>query len=145
MLQRFDAVEHQQSAPSGNETGEPRALVPRRRVARGHLRVAEEPERLGDKEVSGGCALLASSLAVERPVEHALEARPAVASLARHPLGGERSLPDAAPRDDGHDVSLGVFPRGVQTCDLVFAAEEVIGCLSQSRWRNLTRGRAVAG
>src|SRR5262249_46278049 len=67
----------------------------------------------------------AGALAVEGPVEVALDARPA---SGRHPLadpvGHERGLADAAPRDQRVDVQLRIGPGRIERIEPLVAAEE---------------------
>ena len=81
MLQRLDAVQHQQRAVLRDQFGQPRSFVPGQRLAVGHGRVAEEFQSGGDEHRGVGrslgaglVALAAGTLVVEGPIKIPLDA-----------------------------------------------------------------------
>ena len=118
ILQRLDAVEDEQRAMPADEPGQPFAALPR--AALGGVGIVEELERLLNEQVGRGLPRFAGPLAVERPIEVAFDARPA---LGRHPLADpvrhERRLADAAPGDQRVDVQSRIRPGRIERVEPV--------------------------
>ena len=127
LLERLQAVEHQERPLGGDQFGEFSALGPR--VLR-HLAGVPEPREGGVEEIVGtGTALGTGPLAVEAPVEDAPRPRPAVPSAARIPFQHDGRLPLAALPDERDDVDLVLgraAPRFVQQMQLLLAADKLL-------------------
>ena len=123
ILQRLDAVEDEQRAMPPDERGQPFTAFPR--AAFGGVGVVEKRESFLDEQVGRGLPRFARALAVERPVEVALDARPA---LLRHPLADpvrhQRRLADAAPGNQRVDIQCRVRPGRIKRVEPAVAAEE---------------------
>ena len=123
ILQRLDAVQDEQRAMLADQPGQPFAAFPWAALCR--VGVVEELERLLDEQVGRRLPRFAGPLAVERPIEVAFDARPA---LGRHPLadpvGDERRLADTAPGDQRVDIQSRICPRRIKGIEPLVAAEE---------------------
>ena len=110
VLQRLDAVEHEQRAPRHQRLGDRLALGGRAGRLDFHAELGQRPV---EKLVGRGRALL-RALAVERPAEHAIGAAIAVGLQARQPFVDQRRLARAALGDEREDVGLFVAPGFVE-------------------------------
>ena len=110
MLQRLDAVEHEQDAARHQCLGDRVALG----GGAGRLDLhAELVERPVEKRVRGGRPLF-GTLAVERPAEHACRPAVAVGLEARQPFVDQSRFARAALGDERQDVDLVVAPGFVE-------------------------------
>ena len=120
MLQRLDAVEHEQHAARHQRFGDRLALG----GGAGRLELhAELVQRPIEKFVRRGRALL-RALAVERPAEHAFRAAIAVGAQALQPFVDQSRLARPAFGDEREDVGLAVAPGLVEALKLRVAPDQ---------------------
>ena len=123
VLQRLEAVQHQQRALRANQCGQPLALLPGRAVRR--IRVAEPAQRGIDEGIGRGLPALTGALAVEGPAQDAFRAPPVFRLQTIQPDVHQRSLGDAAKSHQHHDADARVIPGGIERRKLARPAEQV--------------------
>src|SRR5213083_266277 len=122
VLERFDAVEDEQSAFAGDGFGEQAAFLPRRER---RLALDAEPfEGMGEKNVFGGLPIFLGALAVEAPRIDASRAEPSFALETLEPVLDEHRLADTAPRDERDDGGVRLGKGEIEEGEFLFATDE---------------------